>query len=77
MDSELGWVLVAELQTEGEASWPPASILSVVIWQPSTSCIYLHICLCLWLVIYSLPFTGSRARTHLNSPQVRLTGEEG
>lgn len=61
----------------GEASWPLASILSTVIWQESTSCIYPHICLCLWLVIYSLPFMGSRARAHLNSSQVRLTGKEG
>jgi hypothetical protein len=77
MDGELGWALVAELQIQGEVSWPPASIPSMVIWQQSASCIYLHICLCLWLVIYSLPFMGSRARTHLNSSQVRLTGKEG
>lgn len=77
MDAELGYVLVAELQTGREASWPPASILSIVIWQGNASCIYLHICLCLWLVIYSLPFRGSRARAHLNSSQVRLTGKEG
>lgn len=77
MDGELGWVLVAELQAEGEASWAPASIPSAVIWQESTSCIYLHICLCLWLVIYSLPFMGSGARAHLNSSQVRLTKKEG
>ena len=77
MNGELGWVLVAILQIEGEASWPLASVLSMVIWQESTSCIYLHICLCLWLVIYSLSFMGSRARAHLNSSQVRLTGKEG
>ena len=63
--------------SRGEASWPPASIPSAVIWQESTSCIYLHICLCLWLVIYSLPFMGSGARAHLNSSQVRLTKKEG
>lgn len=39
--------------------------------------VYLHICLCLWLVIYSLPFMGSGARAHLNSSQVRLTKKEG
>lgn len=77
MNGELGWILVAKLQTEGEASWPPASILSMVIWQEHASCIYLHICLCLWLVIYSLPFTGNHARAHLNSFKVRLTGTEG
>lgn len=77
MDGELGWVLAAKLQTEREASWPPASFLSMVIWQERTSCIYLHICLCLWLVIYSLPFPGNHARAHLNSSKVRLTGREG
>ena len=77
MDGELGWVLVAKLQAEEEAFWPSASILSMVIWQESASYIYLHICLCLWLVFYSLPFMGSGARAHLSSSQVRLTGKEG